>query len=59
MKKTFGLFHSMIEDFNNIENSDDINRMFYYVKNLIKRDLTIYEKNLIYKEFINKFLHLK
>ena len=59
MKKIFGLFNSMIEDFNNIENSDDINRMFYYVKNLIKRDLTIYEKNLIYKEFINKFLHLK
>ena len=59
MKKIFGLFHSMIEDFNNIENSDDINRMFYYVKNLIKRDLTIYEKNLIYKEFINNFLNLK
>ena len=59
MKKIFGLFHSMIEDFNNIKNSDDINRMFYYVKNLIKRDLTIYEKNLIYKEFINNFLHLK
>ena len=59
MKKIFGLFHSMIEDFNNIENSDDINRMFYYVKNLIKRDLTVYEKNLIYKEFINNFLHLK
>ena len=59
MKKIFGLFHSMIEDFNNIKNSDDVNRMLYYVKNLIKRDLTIYEKNLIYKEFINNFLHLK
>ena len=58
MKKIFGLFNSMIEDFNNIKNSDEINQMFYYVKNLIKRDLTTYEKNAIYKEFINNFIGL-
>ena len=59
MKKIIGLFNSMIEDFNNIKNSDDINRMFYYLKNLIKRDLTTYEKNLIYKDFINNFISIK
>ena len=59
MKKIIGLFNSMIEDFNNIKKSDDINRMFYYVKNLIKRDLTNYEKNVIYKEFINNFINIK
>ena len=37
----------------------NINRMFYYLKNLIKRDLTTYEKNLIYKDFINNFISIK
>jgi hypothetical protein len=55
MKKIIGLFNSLIEDFNDIKNSNEINRMFYYIKHLIKRDLTTYEKNLIYKEFINNF----
>ena len=55
MKKIIGLFNSMIEDFKEIKNSDEINKMFYYIKHLIKRDLTSYEKNLIYKEFINNF----
>ena len=55
MKKIIGLFNSLIEDFNDIKNSNEINRMFYYIKHLIKRDLTTYEKNLIYKEFINDF----
>ena len=59
MKKIIGLFNSMIEDFNIIKNTDDINRMFYYIKNLIKRDLTTYEKNLIYKDFINNFISIK
>ena len=54
--KIIGLFNSMIEDFNDIKNTDDINKMFFYVKNLIKRDLTSYEKNMIYKEFINNFI---
>ena len=55
MKKIIGLFNSMIEDFKEIKNSDEINKMFYYIKHLIKRDLTSYEKNLIYKEFINNY----
>ena len=55
MKKIIGLFNSLIEDFNDIKNSNEINRMFYYIKHLIKRDLTTYEKNLIYKDFINNF----
>ena len=59
LKKMLGLFNSLIEEFNNIKNSDDINRMFFYVKNLIKRDLTTYEKNMIIKEFINVFINLK
>ena len=59
MKKIIGLFNSMMEDFNNIKNNEDINRMFYYLQNLIKRELTSYEKNIIYKEFINNFLYLK
>ena len=59
IKKILGLFNSILEEFNNINNSDDINKMFYYVKNLIKRDLTSYEKNLLYKDFINNFINLK
>ena len=59
IKKILGLFNSIVEEFNNINNSDDINKMFYYIKNLIKRDLTSYEKNLLYKEFINNFIYLK
>ena len=59
LKKMLGLFNSLFEEFNNIKNSDDINRMFFYVKNLIKRDLTTYEKNMIIKEFINVFINLK
>jgi hypothetical protein len=59
IKKIIGLFNSIVEDFNDIKNSDDINRMFYYIQNLLKRDLTIYEKNVLYKELINNFMCLK
>ena len=59
IKKIIGLFNSIIEDFNDIKNSEDINRMFYYIKNLIKRDLTTYEKNVLYKELINNYIYIK
>ena len=59
IKKIIGLFNSILEDFNDIKNSEDINRMFYYIKNLVKRDLTQYEKNVLYKELINNFIYVK
>ena len=37
-------------------NSDDLDKIFYQIQKIIKRNLTINEKNLLYKEYINKVI---
>ena len=50
VKKIIGLFNSLVEDFNNIENEHEMEEMFYNIQQIIKRKLTPYEKNNLYKE---------
>jgi hypothetical protein len=37
-------------------NLDDLDKIFYQIQKIIKRNLTINEKNLLYKEYINKVI---
>ena len=60
VKKVVGLFNSLIEDFENLCNFDnDLNEMFHYTTKIINNNLTKYEKNLLYKEFINNIILIK
>ena len=60
IKKVVGLFNSLIEDFENLCNFDnDMNEMFHYTTKIINNNLTKYEKNLLYKEFINNIILIK
>ena len=60
VKKVVGLFNSLIEDFENLCNFDnDMNEMFHYTTKIINNNLTKYEKNLLYKEFINNIILIK
>ena len=40
-----------------IGNEKEMEEMFYNVQQVIKRKLTPYEKNLLYKEYINKIIY--
>ena len=57
IKKILGLFNTMVENFDNIKNQPDINELFYQIQKLIHNKLTEYEKNLLYKEFINMIIY--
>ena len=57
IKKIIGLFNSMVECFNLIENEKEIEEMFYNIQQVIKRKLSPYEKNLLYKEYINNIIY--
>ena len=57
IKKIIGLFNSMVECFDLIGNEKEMEEMFYNVQQVIKRKLTPYEKNLLYKEYINKIIY--
>ena len=59
IKKIIGLFNSLVDDFNIIGNEQEAEEMFYNVQQLIKRKLTPYEKNNLYKEYINSIIYLK
>ena len=57
IKKIIGLFNSMVECFDLIENEKEIEEMFYNIQQVIKRKLSPYEKNLLYKEYINNIIY--
>ena len=57
IKKILGLFNSMVECFDLIENDKEIEEMFYNVQQISKKELTPYEKNLLYKEYINNIIY--
>ena len=59
IKKIIGLFNTLVEDFNNIENEHEMEEMFYNIQQIIKRKLTPYEKNNLYKKYINSIIYLK
>ena len=59
VKKILGLFNSLVEDFNNIGNQQEMEEMFYNIQQIIKRKLTPYEKNNLYKEYINTVIYSK
>ena len=56
VKKIIGLFNTILENFDNINKQPDINEMLYQIKKLIHNKLTRYEKNLLYKEYINSVI---
>ena len=56
VKKILGLFNTIVENFDNINKQPDINELFYQIQKLIHNKLTVYEKNLLYKEFINSVI---
>ena len=53
IKKILGLFNTIVENFDNINKQPEINELFYQIQKLIHNKLTEYEKNLLYKDFIN------
>ena len=59
IKKILGLFNTIVENFENINKQPDINELFYQIQKLIHNKLTDYEKNLLYKEFINSVIFNK
>ena len=65
-KKILGLFHNMLENFcdtsiSNIYNigEDNNNKTFYYIQKLIMKDLTSFERNELFKDYINKVIFKK
>ena len=59
IKKIIGLFNSLVEDFNNIGNEQEMEEMFYNIQQIINKKLTPYEKNNLYKEYINSIIYMK
>ena len=59
IKKILGLFNTVVENFDNVNKQNDINEMLYQIKKLTNGNLTNYEQNMLYKEFINSVIYLK
>ena len=59
IKKILGMFNTIVENFDNVNKQNDINEMLYQVKKLSNGNLTNYEKNMLYKNFINSVIYLK
>ena len=64
-KKFFGIFHNLIEQFTFMERKNDfskkennLNKSFYLVKKIMTKNLTNFEKNELYKDYINKVIFL-
>ena len=59
IKKILGLFNTIVENFDNVNKQSDINEVFYTIQKLENGKLTNYEKNLLYKDFINSVIYMK
>ena len=58
--KIIDIFNSVINNFKLVyKNVDEVEKIFYYIQKLIQRKLNVYEKNLLYKEYINKIINNK
>ena len=65
IKKFFGTFHNLIEQFTLLDNNNNfniiennINKSFYFMKKIITNNLSSYEKNELYRDYINKVIYL-
>ena len=61
IKKFFGLFHNLVEQFSLLDCDileNDINKCFYYMKKIIINKLSNYEKSELYKDYINKIIYM-
>jgi len=65
IKKFFGLFHNLIEQFTLLDNINDfnlnennINKCFYFVQKIITNNLSSFEKNELYRNYINKVIYM-
>ena len=56
IRKILGLFNTIVENFDNINKQPDINEVFYQIQKLINNKLTDYEKNVLYKQYINNVI---
>ena len=58
--KIIDIFNSVINNFKLVyKNADEVEKIFYYIQKIIQRKLNVYEKNLLYKEYINKIIYNK
>ena len=58
--KIIDIFNNVINSFKMVyKNIDEVEKIFYYIQKIIQRKLNIYEKNLLYKEYINKIIYNK
>ena len=64
-KKFFGIFHNLLEQFTSLEKKDDLNpkennlnKCFYFLKKIMNKNLSTFEKNELYKDYINKVIFL-
>ena len=58
--KVNDIFNSVINNFKMVyKNADEVEKIFYYIQKIIQRKLNVYEKNLLYKEYINKIIYNK
>jgi hypothetical protein len=56
--KIIDIFNNVINSFKQIyKNIDEVEKVFYYIQKIIQRKLNVYEKNLLYKEYINKIIY--
>ena len=65
IKKFLGTFHNLIEQFTLLDNNNNfninennINKSFYFMKKIITKNLSSYEKNELYRDYINKVIYL-
>ena len=65
IKKLFGLFNNVIEQFNLLDNKEDfnvvennINKCFYFMQKIIGNNLNNFEKNELYRDYINKIIYM-
>ena len=59
MKKILSLFNSIVQDFTELEGNDNLNEMFYLIKKIVNGEENSYEKNKLFKEYINNVIYLK
>ena len=59
MKKLIGLFNSIVKDFTELEGNENLNEMFYLIKKIVNGQENSYEKNKLFKEYINNIMYLK
>ena len=59
VKKITGLFNAMAEAFSYISNESPTNEMLNSIIKLMKKTLTPYEKNILYKKYMNRVVLAK